>query len=71
MFYRKVSYRTALVITALMLLVGAGWTHGTFDNFLWKVGLNYQDCAVNGFGAVFCGDALKEYQQRIDSIDNS
>jgi hypothetical protein len=54
-----------LVIVAVILLILFAWTRGTFDNFLWKVGLNYNECATNGFGATFCGNDLKEYKARI------
>jgi hypothetical protein len=62
---RRSTNMKALIITAVILLVLFAWTRGTFDNFLWKVGLNYNECATNGFGATFCGDALKEYKVRI------
>jgi len=64
-YRRSLANRKAIIIVAIVLLIGFAWTRGTFDNFLWRVHLNYNDCAQNGFGAVFCGDALKNYQKEI------
>jgi hypothetical protein len=58
--------RKTLLIAAIALVIGLGWMHNTFDNFLWRVHLNHSDCIQNGFGAVFCGDAAKRYEQLID-----
>ena len=58
--------RKTLLIALVVGLLYLGWTTNTFDNFLWRVGLNHSECVQNGFGAVFCGDAAKRYQQRID-----
>ena len=52
-----------LTITLIVLVLAVAWTQGVFDNLLWHVGLNFNDCGQNGFGAVFCGDALTQYQQ--------
>lgn len=41
------------------------WQSGMFDHALVNVGLNYHDCARNGFGAVFCGDDLTQYRESI------
>lgn len=60
---RKVAWVIAIV--AVTLLLGTAWSKGTFDNFLWHVGLNAHPCATNGFGATFCGDDLERYNQRI------
>jgi hypothetical protein len=54
----------AIILTSVVLLLAFAWTRGTFDNFLWRVHLNYTDCAQNGFGATFCGDQLREYKER-------
>ena len=56
----------AVIIALAIVLACFAWTQGTFDNFLWKVGLNYNECGTNGFGATFCGDELKEYNLRIE-----
>jgi hypothetical protein len=65
-FYdRRYENKKALLLIVLFLLAGYGYTHGVFDNFLWRVGLNYQPCATNGFGATFCGKDLDDYKQRI------
>ena len=58
----------AVVIALAIVIACFAYTQGTFDNFLWRVGLNYTECGTNGFGATFCGDALEEYQQRINAI---
>ena len=62
---RHRSNRHALVIIAFVVVLVVAWTHGTFDNFLWRVHLNYTTCAQNGFGATFCGKTLDEYNQRL------
>jgi hypothetical protein len=62
---RRTTNVRALIVAAFVLLAVFAYTQGTFDNFLWKVGLNYNECATNGFGATFCGDSLKEYKVRI------
>jgi len=62
--------RRAVIFVVVMLAViglGRAWSVGTFDNFLWRVGLNATPCATNGFGATFCGDDLKAYNKRINS----
>lgn len=67
-FRRLKDYRLSgkmLIVLVLISLVFTGWTQGTFDHALVNVGLNYNDCARNGFGATFCGDELTEYKQRI------
>ena len=65
-FLRKRRSTKSLVVIVIVLIIVGAWTQGTFDNFLWKVGLNYNECATNGFGATFCGDALDEYKTRMD-----
>jgi len=55
---------TALV---LVLLIG-GYVSGTFDHVLYNVGLNYKECARNGFGATFCGDELDQYRERVQGL---
>ena len=57
--------KKALLIVSILAVVVLAWTQGIFDNFLWHVGLNYNDCAQNGFGATFCGDALEHYKQNV------
>ena len=52
----------AIVVVFVVYL----YTQGTFDNFLWRVGLNYQECATNGFGATFCGDQLERYNRIVN-----
>jgi len=55
---------TVLAVIAIGLVLQV-WSTGTFDNFLWRVGLNSKPCATNGFGATFCGDQLDQYNKRI------
>jgi hypothetical protein len=59
------STKRTLVIVAIVAVVLFAWTRGTFDNFLWRVHLNYTTCGTNGFGATFCGKDLDRYQQRL------
>lgn len=50
----------AVVIALLFAYVG-----GTFDRALAPLGLNWGECATNGFGATFCGDDLDDYRQQV------
>ena len=61
---KRRSAKPLVIVIAILLVLGA-WTQGTFDHLLVNVGLQYNDCARNGFGATFCGDELEEYQIRI------
>jgi hypothetical protein len=61
---RRHENKKALIIIAIFVVVFFAWTRGTFDNFLWRVHLNYTDCGQNAFGATFCGDQLKQYNKR-------
>jgi hypothetical protein len=62
---RLANPRRTVVAAAIAVIVAVAWTHGTFDNFLWRVHLNYTTCGQNAFGATFCGDQLKQYQERL------
>jgi hypothetical protein len=62
---RRSSNKKALLIVAVFAVLFFAWTQDTFDNFLWHVHLNHSDCAQNAFGATFCGDGLKQYEQRL------
>jgi len=64
---RQRSRKRTWVMIAVVAVVLFAWTRGTFDNFLWRVHLNYTDCGQNAFGATFCGDQLKQYQQRLQN----
>jgi hypothetical protein len=55
----------AIILVSVVLLLWFAWTRDTFDNFLWRVHLNHSTCIQNGFGAVFCGDAAKNYNKRL------
>lgn len=55
------------MILIALLLVGLYFS-GRLDHLLYNVGLNYHQCARNGFGAVFCGQELTDYQNRVQSV---
>jgi hypothetical protein len=55
-----------LLIVLLVLGVGALYFSGRLDHLLYNVGLNYNQCARNGLGAVFCGSELAEYRTRVE-----
>jgi hypothetical protein len=46
------------------------WSTDRLDPMLVNVGLNHSDCVQNGFGATFCGDAAKRYQQNIAQLQS-
>ena len=50
---------------AVCLLLGL-YLNGNLDRTLYPVGLNFHECARNGFGATFCGSELDEYRARIE-----
>lgn len=54
-----------LLILLVLVFLFAAWHAGTFDHALYNVGLNAKPCARNGFGAVFCGQELTEYDEHI------
>lgn len=59
------------VIVGLGVAVAILYFTGSLDKMLAPVGLNFRDCATNGFGATFCGDDLEEYQREVvDPIRN-
>ena len=51
------------IACAVVILLAALYAGGTFDRALYPIGLNAHPCGENGFGAVFCGNALKQYDQ--------
>jgi uncharacterized membrane protein YhiD involved in acid resistance len=53
-----------LVALGVAALVGF-YVHGSFDRLLSGIGLNFHECARNGFGATFCGNELDRYRERI------
>lgn len=53
----------------VVLVIAALYFTGSLDNVLYKVHLNFRRCGENGFGAVFCGSALTQYQHRISAAE--
>ena len=49
----------------VVIVLAALYFSGSLDDELYKVGLNFHKCGENGFGAVFCGSALTQYENRI------
>jgi hypothetical protein len=49
------------VVVALLIL----YFTGRLDHALYPVGLNLNECAKNGYGAVYCGDELTEYRNKV------
>jgi hypothetical protein len=54
-----------MILVGVLLLVGV-WSTGMFDHSLASAGLNARECGRNGFGVTFCGDELKQYNQKIE-----
>jgi len=65
----RANRRAVIWVVVILAVIGIGkaWSVGTFDNFLWRVGLNAKPCATNGFGATFCGDDLERYNKRFNT----
>jgi hypothetical protein len=63
---RKMTMRGA-AIGALIGVLAFLYFSGRLDPTLYHVGLNYTECGQNGFGAVYCGDDLTEYNRRVES----
>jgi Skp family chaperone for outer membrane proteins len=59
--------RRVLIVLAMLAILG-GYFSGSFDHALVNVGLNFKECARNGFGATFCGKELDEYRERIGRV---
>lgn len=60
------------VIAGLVVVVLAAlYFTGSLDNLLYKVHLNWDKCGENGFGAVFCGSALTQYENRIAAAEKA
>jgi hypothetical protein len=62
--------RRAVVVTLLLAVIAFGlfWETGRMDTFLSQFGLNKNTCVKNGFGATFCGNDAKNYQQNIANV---
>jgi hypothetical protein len=64
-FELRFSLRTTLVLAAVIVALFAFYFHGTFDRALSPVGLNFNECDRNGYGATFCGTELDHYRDRL------
>lgn len=56
------------VIVGVLVLLAILYFSGSLDRTLAPVGLNFEDCFTNGFGATFCGDELEQYRDSLDAI---
>lgn len=64
-WYHLTSFR--VVVGLVLIVLFLAWHAGTFDHVLYNVGLNAKPCGRNGFGAVFCGEELTEYNERFEN----
>lgn len=62
--------RKGLWIALIIAVVLGLWSTDRLDPMLVNVGLNHSDCYRNGFGATFCGDAAKRYQENIAQLQS-
>ncbi len=53
------------VVVAILLGL---YFNGNLDRTLYPVGLNFHECARNGFGATFCGNELDEYRAKVQRV---
>lgn len=67
-----VSLRRLLGLFLIGLVLGSVlvWRQGTFDRTLWRLHLNYKECARDSGGTVVCGADLEEYERRIASVSH-
>jgi hypothetical protein len=63
---RKMTNR-GMVIGAVVGVLAFLYFSGRLDPTLYHVGLNFTECGQNGYGAVYCGDDLTEYNRRVES----
>ena len=54
-----------LIIGAVIVAAAALYFSGRMDPAMSHVGLNWTECVQNGYGATFCGDNAKAYQQQV------
>lgn len=59
------------IVIVVVAVVAAMYFSGRLDYALYNVGLNFHQCARNGFGATFCGSDLTAYQQRLRGVQQS
>lgn len=52
----------------VLVILGILYFTGHLDHLLYPVGLNYNKCGKNGFGSVYCGKELTEYEERIEGF---
>jgi hypothetical protein len=62
--------KRVVIGSVVVILVGL-YLSGRLDPLLYKVGLNFHKCGQNGFGAVFCGSALTQYENRIRGAEQA
>jgi hypothetical protein len=60
-----------IVAGVVVFVVAALYFSGSLDDLLYKVGLNFHKCGENGFGAVFCGSSLTQYENRINAAEKA
>jgi hypothetical protein len=64
---RKWSGGVGGFVIALVLVL---WLSGRLDIVLAPIGLNKNECVTNAFGATFCGDDAKRYEQQVSNIQS-
>jgi hypothetical protein len=60
--------RPVIILVVVVLAVGALYLSGRMDTRLAHVGLNYTTCVQYGAGAILCGSAAKDAQQRMADV---
>jgi hypothetical protein len=60
-----------VIVGGVVIVLAALYFTGSLDNVLYKVHLNFHQCGENGFGAVFCGSALTQYENRINNAEQA
>ncbi len=62
----RMKWKVTLLV--VVVIVGVMYFSGRLDYALYNVGLNFNTCARNGFGATFCGADLTEYENRMRRV---
>lgn len=60
--------RVRSICAAALVILGILYFTGHLDHLLYPVGLNFNKCGKNGFGSVYCGKELTEYEERIEGF---